>query len=187
MSNSLVDRLRSPRDESGFTLVELLVYILLFSIVGTMVVMLLVNGFRSQSRITQTTSSSGDVQNAANAIQADVRYAAAVDVRDSGNLLLTRTWVGSYDSGSYECKGWYYDDATQTLRRTASSGAVGSDTDSWSRYAKNIDATAPFSLTSEGAVRVEFESVPVGGGLGTKVDTQVNLRPQDEDGGAPCF
>lgn len=187
---------RRLTNDSGFSLVELLVYILLFAIVGTMVVMLIINGFRSQTRITETTARTGEAQNASLQLEYDVRHAIEAQVDLGGTLLRTRTFVGSGATGTWQCRGWFYDSATSTLHRTTDPTEVASasatSAASWSIYARDVEASVPFRAgapnpdgtwnASAKAVALDFSAVPPTWGVGTKIDTIVNQRPQTDNG-----
>ncbi|WP_430869225.1 type II secretion system protein [Demequina aurantiaca] len=191
---AMMERIRDPRlrsGDSGFTLVELLVYIVLLAIVGTMVVMLMLNGYKSQLNISQTTQNSGDSQNAIKAITYDVRYSSASKISPSGNLLVTRTWVGDPETGTYVCRGWFYDDATKKLRRAttsaATSGANATTASAWTQYVEGVTATSPFSTSGSDGVRVSFTGTPAAWGRDTGIDTVISPRPQTDTESAPCF
>jgi len=178
------------REDEGFTLVELMVYIALFMIVGTMVVVMMMNGYRTQLSVTQTTENTGGTQNAVKAIDRDIRFASAYRVTGSGSLLLVRTWVGDASSGSYSCRGWFYDNTSKVLRRATTaaqtSGATTTSARNWPIYLDGVTATTAFADVTKG-VRVRFSGSPDAWGRETKVDTSIVQRPQDENGSSPCF
>ena len=182
---------RNPRQDQGFTLVELIVYMMLFGIVGTMVVTLMWNGYKSQLNVTETTYNSGSLQNAASALDHDVRYSSAFNVSEGGTLLLTRTWVGDPDSGSYQCHGWYVDSTNNTLRRgvgsVTTSGATAATAKSWPLYAGGVVATEAFRDISDEMVRVQMTGTPDAWGRNTVIDTTIVQRPQSSDGSGTCF
>ncbi|WP_084130446.1 type II secretion system protein J [Demequina sp. NBRC 110055] len=176
--------------DEGFTLVELLVYMFLFAIVFTMVAMLMINGFRTQSGVTQTTTRAGDAQNASAAIAYDVRYAAAFRIETGGDVLRTRTWEGTPSSGRYVCRGWYYDDVSAVLRHISSDTAVASTAggaQSWPVYAREVSADVPFTTIDGQRVDVNFATVTTQWGVDTRIDTSVTKRVQSETEGSPCF
>lgn len=182
---------RLRQHDEGFTLVELIVYMLLFGIVGTMVTMLIWNGYRSQLNVTETTYNSGGLQNAAVAIDHDVRYSSAFAVTEGGAMLLTRTWVGDPETGQFVCRGWFVDTADNTLHRgvgpSDTSGATASSARSWDLYADGVEATTAFTKVDDVTVRVRLTGIPDAWGRNTVIDTTIVQRPQSSDGSGSCF
>jgi len=186
-----VRRLREHRSDGGFTLVELLVYMLLLGIVGTIVVTLLWNGVRTQLNVTETTNNTGNVQTAARAIDQDVRYSSAYAIRQSGSMLLVRTWIGDPETGKFVCRGWFYDSSAKALRRTtlqsATSTASLTSARTWDIYVRGVEASAPFSESAAGTVVIRLAGTPQSWGRATEIESTVSQRPQTEQGSAPCF
>ncbi|WP_291378276.1 prepilin-type N-terminal cleavage/methylation domain-containing protein [Demequina sp.] len=182
---------RVQRDDEGFTLVELIVYMVLFGIVGTMVVMLVWNGYRSQLNVTETTYNSGNLQNAATALDHDVRYSSAFSVTEGGALLRTRTWVGDPETGGFQCHGWYVDSTNNTLHRGTgagnTAGASAGTARLWPLYADGVVASTAFTAVDDQTVRIRLTGTPDAWGRSTVIDTTIVQRPQSSDGSGTCF
>lgn len=177
--------------DDGFSLVELMVTMVILVIFALMVSSLLINGMFTQQRVQNTTTATTDAQNAFEAMTHDVRYAQDVRVDGAGTLLRTITWVGKDgETGSYVCRGWYYDSSENVLRRTLvdteTQGATTSSAAAWPVFAKNAEAYAPFSQIPDG-VEIEMTITPHQRGVPTSMDTVVMQREQPAQGVVPCF
>ena len=184
--------LRRPSSDDGLSLVELLVSLFMFVLLAVMVSTLLVNGFFMQQRVVNTTKATGDAQTAANAISYDVRFSSASSVTASGAMLRTRTWVGTDGvTGSYVCRGWYYNSADKTLRRATSSTQTASATTAsaatWPVYAEGITAGTVFVAVDVDTVRLDFTAKPAIRGVSTEIDNTITRRKQPDTGSSPCF
>jgi len=167
-----------------------MVYIVLFGMVGTMVVMLVWNGYKSQLNVTETTHNTASLQTAMQAMDHDVRYSAAFSVTVSGAMLRTRSWEGDPISGAFVCHGWYYDATSKVLRRTMgatnTSGATTSSAHLWPQYVDGVQGSTVFAASGD-SVRVRITGKPDQWGRETTIDTTIGQRPQSEQGSSPCF
>ncbi|MDE0573044.1 prepilin-type N-terminal cleavage/methylation domain-containing protein [Demequina sp. B12] len=183
---------RRSGSDAGFTLVELMAYIFLFSILAVMVATLVINGMRSQAEVTGTTNTTGEMQNAAAALEYDIRYASDIQISVGGQMLRTRTWYGEPDTGAYQCRGWFYDSADRKLKRSTSQAEVVSATatsaSGWTTFASNVEATRAFHQEPNSkTVDIRMEGDPAQWGIGTRIYTSVTNRPQSDEGGMTCF
>jgi type II secretory pathway pseudopilin PulG len=107
--------------ESGYTLVELLVYSLLLVVVLTIVGAMLINLITVERQVRETTAATTAAQQAADTIANGVRNSRAFFVQDTGLLgsgdeLLLATTAGTGDPVSWHCRAWYFSAAEGSLR-----------------------------------------------------------------------
>ncbi|MGV9769535.1 PilW family protein [Microbacterium sp. NPDC003461] len=92
-----------PRDERGFTLVELLVFCVVLGMVLIAGVSLLLSAYRGSALVTGTSESVMEGQNAARTISGSVRDATHITVSDTGDFLAT----AAGPEGDRECRAWF--------------------------------------------------------------------------------
>lgn len=89
MLGRLRERMRS--DDSGLTLVEIVIYMTLAVVVGTIVVSMLIGTLKGQDQVTSTTQATTKGQLVATTIEMAVRNATAFAITDGGNTLTVLT------------------------------------------------------------------------------------------------
>lgn len=140
-------------DQRGITLVELLVYMVLATVVLSIVGGLLISSLTTQRTVRSAAEATTIGQLIVRSIDRGVRNASAVRVTDSGRLLVARTTGAAADS--WVCRAWYIDAAGNgTVYMIDAASAAGINTanaaTSWVRLgaAAAVGITAPFSPTS---------------------------------------
>ena len=135
----LVDR------DDGFTLVELMVAMAIFTIVMVVVSAALVSGYASESRVKFLSDASGQVTNAFERLDSEVRYAADIETpyASGGNYYVefqsdwtlssqgrSRCTALEYDNtnGVLQQRSWYIGDTVPTGWQTLASGLAESVT-----------------------------------------------------------
>lgn len=155
-------------DESGMTLVELIVYMMLMTLVIVIVGSVFISGNRVQKDATSMADASNNAQLAAATLEGPLRNAEKLQVPSSfgGDLLVAKTRVGedNDDPASWRCVAFFYDRSTGAIYSTSSpvTGAV-----------KTAGLTTGFSLSGwrllvddvaqRGSTPV-FKTTGVGGG-----------------------
>ncbi|KRA23031.1 hypothetical protein ASD65_00305 [Microbacterium sp. Root61] len=89
MTASLRERVGS--DESGLTLIELVIYMTLAVVVGTIVVSMFIGTLKGQDQVTSTTQATTKGQLAATTIERAMRNATAFAIADGGKTLTVLT------------------------------------------------------------------------------------------------
>ncbi|WP_345750792.1 PulJ/GspJ family protein [Microbacterium rhizophilus] len=87
-------------DDSGFTLVELLIYIVLLGFILAAGFGLLSNSFRGSNLVMESADASREGQTIARTINSSVRNASHVTVSTDGRFFVAATVAG-------QCHGWY--------------------------------------------------------------------------------
>lgn len=118
-------------DDSGLTLVELLVYITLLGIVSTLIVSFFINTVRTQSDISDMQERNVRVQSFISSVDIAIRNSSpqaentGVLTSAAGNELLYvsnlqrpdyGTVVGGTDTASWQCSYWYYNRTNGTIQ-----------------------------------------------------------------------
>jgi hypothetical protein len=137
------NRPKSRIDDHGLSLIELVVYLLVSTLVlaglATIFAAALTNDARTRERDTAT----GMAQLITNSVQTSVRNAVGAPVVSEGGMLLrARVAVGS---SGWECRGWVLDG--DELKYRASAGAIAphayAEGDGWTTLAKGVVAAGP--------------------------------------------
>lgn len=149
----MMKRLRK-REDSGFTLVELIVYSVLMIVVLGFAGALFIRMLHEQRQTIAMADANNEAQLVFKQIEFDVRNADFAEVRGGGDLLVVRTRVATPGATvSPYCVGYYYDEpsgelrrvqttgnsATQTALAAATDAARSSATSSWVVLATGVD------------------------------------------------
>lgn len=107
-------RTRPASDESGFSLVELMVVVLVFGVLSAVVGATLINAMGGTRRTQERTYRSADVQKTLELISKDVRVAIPITSASPNDLS-----VEVYRNGTCTQRRWYLDVGTKTLVETS--------------------------------------------------------------------
>jgi type II secretory pathway pseudopilin PulG len=185
--------------DQGFTLVELLVYMLLAVVVLTIVGGILINSLRVESQIRDATSAADATQLAAQSLGRGIRNASAIHVSqpDTDSILVRTRSIDSQDAGEWFCNAWYVG-ADGGLRWTTSPAAISpsptsTEVDAWLLLVEGVGPSGAgplFSLDAdERSLSVAF-SVKNGDGSPILLSTtMVSRQPIPTTGKVtePCF
>lgn len=142
-------RQRPDSREAGVTLIELLVYMSLLTVVLTVVGGILISSTRTERDVRTAAEAANTGQLIVRSVQAGVRNASRVALTDSGGtqLLVVRT-AGRSTPVEWGCQAWYYvPDGGGTLYTKRTSPAVkipapvAGVLDSWTLLGEGISAT----------------------------------------------
>lgn len=199
MNARIRDRRPSASTDAGFTLVELLVSIALFSIVITVVGGVLISSFRADQTVRTVTTGTTDGQLALNVIDADVRNSSIVSVRPApatdSQLVVARVTPRS----GPQCVALYYNASQNEIRRTTSTSAISmpandAATNGWPVIATGVvqlpnpagGFVPVFLADNDRTVTVRF-AADAGGSTGSVFTTTVTGRPPLANASPQCF
>lgn len=114
-------------DESGLSLPELMIYVLLLAIVMVIIGSMLISSLRTERTVDRVVSASTEAQVAIKSIQYGVRNASAhtLPVLTNGNqLLLARVAKPDLLDLEWSCRAWYYNKNTDEIRYRESDSAI---------------------------------------------------------------
>ena len=110
---------RLVTDESGITLIELLVYIVLLGAVMSIVVNLFTTSVRTEARIRSVSSDVESAQLISDSLVSGVRNSSGYKLSlpfGADQLLVARVANTQGDTVTWECRGWYYAAGNKTIR-----------------------------------------------------------------------
>ena len=146
-------RIKKSADDSGFTLVELLVYCVLSVVVLGIVASLVIAGIRGQTAVGISTTGTNNVQSVSNVIGADVRRASYIRVATVGDdNMVTLRVKSSAESTTYTCVSYYWSKSRKEVRSKTSTSAITAPTastiTSWNLVASKISQTGTSAVIS---------------------------------------
>jgi hypothetical protein len=132
-------------DAGGFTLIELIVYIGLATVVLVIVGAFLINGLTGEKLVRSVTDATNVGQAVTSGLQNDVRNSTFVTVKagtGTGDLMVVAKTAGSASVLTYECVAWYFSKANKEIRVATSASAISTPTAAtlatWTLVAKGI-------------------------------------------------
>ncbi|MER7797891.1 prepilin-type N-terminal cleavage/methylation domain-containing protein [Microbacterium sp. NPDC096154] len=146
--------MRDPHDD-GFTLVELLVYVLLLGVILAAGFGLLVNSLRGSTLVMASTAASRDGQTVARTINESIRNATHVTVSSDGRFFVAAT-------PSHTCHGWYAEgdgDVFARISATKIPRPTGHNPSGWMHIASSIspgEGDSRIFIQSGSGVAVRF-------------------------------
>ena len=203
----------SRRSESGYTLVELLIYSSLLVLVLTVVGGMLLNTVTSEQKVLDSANANGVSQLISSSVHSGVRNATALKITDSADTdnddqLLVVTAVSSDPAATAAvrvCQAWYYTEqnggAMYYQRGTApiaapTADALAHDMTGWTLLGSGLSAmevsagvTQPLfndSSTGNPSITLNFAINADGESSPALISTTVTSRQSAALNGAPC-
>lgn len=181
--------------ESGFTLVELLIYVSLFVVVLAVSGGLLINSLRGERIVRSVTAATNLGQLVAQSVQKGVRNAAAVQLTApvAGTQLLIARTAGFAATPVWACQAWYYspDNGGSVYTKRASPAALipaptSTTPAGWTLIGSGIQPRGDAVFVAPlGRVDLAF-TVSAGDSPSVLISTSAYQR-QAGSGSAPCF
>jgi len=171
------------RDESGLSLIELVVTIMLTTIVGVGLVMILVNMWTAQEGVTSVTQATNRGQLVSSTIERAVRNSAAFEVSPDGTTLRVRTTLGH----SLTCQGFRLTGGAGQAQLQTSAGALGPEEEwtPWQEAGVVGQGAGPFfdrtAMSLTYAFDIGTESSPV------RFTGEISARTPVPKESSPCW
>jgi type II secretory pathway pseudopilin PulG len=198
ISSRMVRELRSlpsGRNETGFTLVELIVYAVLMVVVLAVVGAILINSSRAERSVRSASEAAAVGQVIAQSVERGVRNASALtlvnDASGGGQLLLART-AGTDSALTWRCQAWYFSPTDDGAVYTTTAATVialptGGPKGVWSLLGGGVSATTGAGVFAAPAGRVEVGlKVAASGQPAVHIQTTAVQRQAGLES-APCF
>ncbi|TFB73661.1 hypothetical protein E3O06_07455 [Cryobacterium glaciale] len=202
----------SRRSESGYTLVELLIYSSLLVLVLTVAGGMLLNTLTSEQKVLDSANANTVSQLISSSVHSGVRNATALKITDSADTddqLLVVTAVSSDPAATAAarvCQAWYYTEqnggAMYYQRGTApivapTADALAHEMTGWTLLGSGLSATEVsagvtqplFHASSAGnpSITLNFAINADGDSSPALISTTVTSRQSAASNGAPCF
>jgi len=123
-SQGLASGARAPKD-AGFTLIEIMVYLGLVTVILVVVGSIFSSLLRVQGAVVGGTSAAENSQLVSKSVENGIRNGTAVSLQSVGSdqLVFART-AGNGSSTTWRCQAWYYDATNKEVRFTYSPSAI---------------------------------------------------------------
>ena len=115
---------RQKRDDAGFSLVELLISMTLFSVVLTIVGSVIVSALTAERTVREVTGSTTNGQLVVNVIEETVRNSTTIRVTPAADGVSTFATVRTTAGGTARCHAWFYDSTAQAVYERTSTSAI---------------------------------------------------------------
>ncbi|WP_374312565.1 hypothetical protein [Microbacterium sp.] len=167
--------------EAGVSLVELIVYVMLISIVLGTTAMILINSWTTQREVTSVSDATNRGQAMGSTIERAVRNGLAFDIDPTGTELRVRTSL----DGNLACQAFLLTNGQARL--ALASSTLPTSSAAWTDWEQGIqqDGVTPYFADSGQVVTYSFEirtdSAPV------RIAGEVSTRSTPTGVSAPCW
>jgi hypothetical protein len=165
-------------DDSGVTLIELIIYFLLASLVVLTTASILINSFTTQRNVSSVTQATSRGQSMGALIERAVRNSVAYEIASDGTWLKVQTTLG----GGLKCQGFYLTAGEARLSRTSSTLASPANWTLWSAGVQQR-GTTPFFAESGDRVVYTFDLSSQGGAVRFTGDSEPRSTASGSNGG----
>lgn len=168
------------RSDDGLSLIEVIVYVLIASMILLATTAILINSWNTQRNVTNVTQATNRGQVMTSSIERAMRNAIAFDVSVDGTTLLVHTSLG----GSLVCQGFELTAGESRMSTSASTLAVPSN---WPVWQSGVAprGSSPFFAEAGSSVAYMFDitttSAPV------RFEGQAAARSASTGVSAPCW
>ncbi|WP_345802271.1 hypothetical protein AAIB33_04020 [Microbacterium sp. AZCO] len=136
--------------DEGVTLIELIIYFLLSSIVVLTTAAILINSFTTERNVTSTTQATSRGQSLGAIVERSVRNAVAYEIASDGTWIKVRTTLG----GTMKCQGIYLN--TNEARFSQSATALPVSPTSWTLWTQGIKQQGTTRFFAESGERIVY-------------------------------
>lgn len=166
-------------DDSGLSLIELIVVIVVSGIIVAAIGTIFVNSWKTQEEVTSVSGATNRGQVVGSMIERAVRNSLYLSINTAGDELRVRT---SLDGTSLKCQGFRI--GTTDVQVATSGTALGSTWPTWEPRIRAV-GSAPYFAMTNGVLTysfdVETESAPV------RISGDVAVRSDQEAGSDGCW
>jgi prepilin-type N-terminal cleavage/methylation domain-containing protein len=184
--------LPSGTAQQGFSLIELIFYMLIGSVLLAVVTGVFISLYSVQENVLQSGKSAGELQLVATSVNYGVRNSTAVSLSetDSGQLLMAETLTGA-DEAITICQAWWFDGENMSIY--AASGPTKESlptvlsTNGWTLLSDKVEAIDGSPLFTQIGNTVAFSMKSTNSqGLVTDIRSQISGQGQFSESSS-CF
>ena len=187
-------RSRLLRADAGFTLVELLVYSALLTMVLSVVAGLMISALTTHTTVRTAFDAATDAQLAADSIESGVRNSTAFALsapNGTDQLLRVRVPRGATGSITWVCAAWYYSASGDALRYRESTGAIAAPTPTalanWTLLASEVQPVSGSTVFTATGDRLTLAFTADAGTSSPAQASSIAVRRANDWVSAPCF
>ena len=121
----------ASKDDSGLTLIELLVYVVVSSIVLLVVSTIIISAVSGQSVVVANSSTSGNSRAIARSMEVGVGNASDISIEAAsayGQMVRVRTAVVTSSSTTWRCQAWFYSSTMNAFYVKSSTSTISNFT-----------------------------------------------------------
>ncbi|MDQ0614916.1 type II secretory pathway pseudopilin PulG [Microbacterium sp. W4I4] len=172
-------------DESGLSLIELIIYVLILGVITAAIAMLFINTLQTEKSVRDQTAATTRGQLISSQIERAVRNAEAFAIEDGGATLK----VNSVDrNGTTLCQGFTFSGGDVRMVISDSPSATPSSWPAWQDGVKKDPAKPYFSASGADAVTYAFDATnPDLGGSPVRFTGNVYMRNTASGSVSPCW
>ncbi|WP_417555200.1 PulJ/GspJ family protein [Microbacterium sp.] len=180
----------NPRDElrldgeAGLSLIELIIYMLIIGVIGSLITMLFVNIWQTEGSVNGQTTGTTRGQLISSQIERAMRNATAFTIEDGGSTLKVTTSL----DGTLRCQGFTFDGTEARMTISASPNVDPGTWPDWQNGVKPVGSAPFFAANGANGVTYSFDTTtPDLTGTPVRFTGDVHMRNTSAGTLSPCW